>query len=69
MVLMRAMDLTIHCSFSKVSYGSATPLFSLQQSTPAAYRGAGIRQCSHCKTFVDVRSGHWLKRLIKDLAA
>ncbi|PSR19621.1 hypothetical protein C8255_01145 [filamentous cyanobacterium CCP3] len=29
----------------------------------------GIRQCSHCKAYVDVRSRHWLKCLIRDLAA
>lgn len=30
---------------------------------------SGIRQCSRCKTYVDVRSASWLKRLIRDLAA
>ncbi|HSM81072.1 MAG TPA: hypothetical protein VLS96_05275 [Nodosilinea sp.] len=29
----------------------------------------GIRQCSQCKAFVDVRSRHWLKRLVRNLAA
>ncbi|MGB3202164.1 MAG: hypothetical protein WBA99_14765 [Nodosilinea sp.] len=29
----------------------------------------GIRQCSRCQAYVDVRSRHWLKRLIRDLAA
>ncbi|MBD2105952.1 MULTISPECIES: transposase [unclassified Nodosilinea] len=29
----------------------------------------GIRQCSSCKAYVDVRSRHWLKRLIRDRAA
>ncbi|PZV07994.1 MAG: hypothetical protein DCF32_05915 [Leptolyngbya sp.] len=29
----------------------------------------GIRQCSNCKAYVDVRSRHWLKRLIRDRAA
>ena len=29
----------------------------------------GIRRCSRCKTYVDVRPRHWLKRLINDLAA
>ncbi|MBE9110638.1 hypothetical protein IQ273_14550 [Nodosilinea sp. LEGE 07298] len=29
----------------------------------------GIRQCSRCQAFVDVRSRHWLKRFIRDLAA
>lgn len=29
----------------------------------------GIRQCSRCNGYVDVRSRHWLKRLIRDFAA
>ncbi len=29
----------------------------------------GIRRCSRCGGYVDVRSPHWLKRLIRDLAA
>ncbi|TVP68068.1 MAG: hypothetical protein EA342_06960 [Leptolyngbya sp. LCM1.Bin17] len=29
----------------------------------------GIRRCSRCHAYVDVRSGNWLKRLIAGLAA
>lgn len=29
----------------------------------------GIRRCDRCKAYVDVRSRHWLKRLIRDRAA
>ncbi|WOD37732.1 hypothetical protein [Nodosilinea sp. E11] len=29
----------------------------------------GIRQCSRCRAYVDVRSPHWFRRWIRDLAA
>ncbi|MGF1566709.1 MAG: transposase [Nodosilinea sp.] len=29
----------------------------------------GIRQCAHCKAYVDVRAKNWLRQIISGLAA